>query len=474
MNNSQLAIKFSNEKYCSKKEVAEAMKTPLIDSIWNSVLEYRSNFSVILPLKHINNTPYSVCITPNMSERLCTIDRKLSKLSTSFEKIKNPSESAYLKHISYIKILQCVARRYGLKLDDNVIGNIVSGNVSTLSPDLMILNRYYQCLLDIEKNPLTPINDELLSKYYGLLIGTSELNKFYRTEEVQGSMSKTLIGKIYLGVPVNSIESNMQQLYSFLETSHVSMFIRALSAFYFIYYVKPFDEYTEEIATLVMKKVLALNDIGGYSALIDFEDLISNKEELENEIIESQKSFDLTYLVDYVLEKADPMLQEMQDALFNAQKSTINFEINQPEEKNILNKIQSVNHSNSESFKNIPSYAENTIPEHKVEVQNSGGDAIGYNQSIAISNLPTGLNEEEAVRLENHLMELNPSLSRGQAYFYARHCTLGMNYTISQYKKELGCAYETARSSMDHLVYLGYYRKELLKNKYIYTPVKKG
>ena len=53
MNNAQLAIKFSNEKYCTRKDVVEAMKTPLIDSIWNTVLEYRSNFSVVLPLKQI-------------------------------------------------------------------------------------------------------------------------------------------------------------------------------------------------------------------------------------------------------------------------------------------------------------------------------------------------------------------------------------------------------------------------------------
>ena len=88
--------------------------------------------------------------------------------------------------------------------------------------------------------------------------------------------------------------------------------------------------------------------------------------------------------------------------------------------------------------------------------------------------MPTGLNEADATKLENHLLELNPNLTHGQAYFYARHCTIGMNYTISQYKKSLGCAYETARTSMDNLVYLGYYRKELLKNKYIYTPVLKG
>lgn len=42
---------------------------------------------------------------------------------------------------------------------------------------------------------------------------------------------------------------------------------------------------------------------------------------------------------------------------------------------------------------------------------------------------------------------------------------------FAQYKKLLHCAYETARTSMDNLVELGFYRKEKLNNKFIYTPV---
>ena len=65
-----------------------------------------------------------------------------------------------------------------------------------------------------------------------------------------------------------------------------------------------------------------------------------------------------------------------------------------------------------------------------------------------------------------------PSLSRAEAYFYARHCTMGKYYTISQFKNEIGCAYETARTSMEHLAASGYYRKEKFKNKFIYTPIR--
>ena len=95
------------------------------------------------------------------------------------------------------------------------------------------------------------------------------------------------------------------------------------------------------------------------------------------------------------------------------------------------------------------------------------------NQAISIANLSLGLDEKDAQKLEEHLLESNPRLKRGEAYFYARHCTLGKYYTIAQYKKTLGCAYETARTSMETLVKEGYYVKEQIKNKFIYTPKKR-
>ena len=84
------------------------------------------------------------------------------------------------------------------------------------------------------------------------------------------------------------------------------------------------------------------------------------------------------------------------------------------------------------------------------------------------------LSEKDASLVADHLLELCPTLKRGQAEFYARHCTIGKYYNIQQYKEFNDVAYETARTSMDLLADYGFYRKELFKNKYIYTPVTKS
>jgi hypothetical protein len=112
-----------------------------------------------------------------------------------------------------------------------------------------------------------------------------------------------------------------------------------------------------------------------------------------------------------------------------------------------------------------------TVTDLNGPVSEEAASQIEFEVSVALPTLPIGLEERDAVKIEEHLVEIYPTLKRGQAYFYARHCTIGKYYTIAQYKRLLGCAYETARTSMDNLVELGFYRKEKLNNKFIYTPV---
>ena len=78
------------------------------------------------------------------------------------------------------------------------------------------------------------------------------------------------------------------------------------------------------------------------------------------------------------------------------------------------------------------------------------------------------MNDED---FAERLLAINPYLKKDQAYFYAKHRVEGCFYTIGQYKDFASCSYETARTSMDLLADYGFYRKELFKNKYIYTPV---
>ena len=84
------------------------------------------------------------------------------------------------------------------------------------------------------------------------------------------------------------------------------------------------------------------------------------------------------------------------------------------------------------------------------------------------------LSDKEVKEYVRYLLETNPSLNRKQSSFLANHCTPGRYYTIQQYKSFCRCAYETARTSMDHLASEGYYEKLQVKNKFVYRPATKG
>lgn len=528
MGGQELSMKFSNDIYATKADVKREMKTGLIDGIWSEILKYRSNFNNVLKLRHVDSTAYVVCLTPKIAERVNAIERKLLKLSKNYTDLCKIRTEKEFDIISKTKILKTIGKLYNIETNESLLYSISNGSLSNVSPEYLILTRYLKCLDDIGNFASKEIDDNTIGTFYSYLLGTEDLTEYYRTKDFENRFSKYITGRVYLGIPYGIIDRSMDQLLNFIQYSDISGFIKAICTFYYLYYVKPFETHNEEIAILMLKKILAFNDYDKVASLINFEELLVNKDQLESVVFECQRTYDLTYFLSYCLNAIDKLIAESLDDVANAEKIGVrhDFYQNDSYQNNIpsLNKIDVIDDVNNKtetlkavepsngnptfvnSESNVPSF-ETSSPEvkpvtqdvnkptpTKVErvdeslfkpnlnqqtfahesVSNDPGVTVNFAQNIAISNLPTGLSEEEASKLENHLLELNPYLTRGQAYFYARHCTIGMCYTISQYKKEVGCAYETARCSMDNLVTLGYYVKKQLKNKYIYTPVKKG
>lgn len=537
MDSQELAKKYSNDKYATQKDIKNVLKTNLIDGIWKQIYLYRSNFFHSLSLKHLDSTAYSICYTPKISEKINSVERKLLRLSSDYKELSSTKSDLIFKHNSSIAILKEIAKLYNLNISDEILEKIVKNDIETLEPQYFVLYRYYQCINDIGNFPLKKIDDNTIGDFYSILLGNDNLTEFYRTKEVNNKLARYTFDKIYFGIPYKLIDSNMEQLMTFIECDESSVFVKALCAFYFIYYVKPFETHSEEIAILMLKKILASNDFEEVAAFVNFETLLTNKEELEKVMTECQKMHDLTYLFDYSFDKVQSLIEDSLNAVALSEKQSIKEDFYQPDKINQINEFLDFDKTNNQykqqlniddlnkaipeneisieptfeqpenniahttsvnimnevittpisnhnsSGTNIEKITPNDVIAHNKELENVEitaheaqfrSNRVEYDQTIAISLIPATLSEEEASKLENRLLEMNPLLTRGQAYFYARHCTIGMSYTIAQYKKEVGCAYETARSSMDGLTSLGYYAKKQLKNKYIYTPIKRN
>jgi Fic family protein len=249
----------------------------------------------------------------------------------------------------------------------------------------------------------------------------------------------------------------MENLFDYIANSDDVSLVKAFATYFFIYQVKPFEFFSEEIGVLLFKSILGHNDFDEVSALLDFEQILSDNEEQVAKIIhEVKKTNDLTYLLVYCLDLSESIATELLDLLQNVSVKTIRNEYYDP---------------NPSTSGVAVATRPTTVADLNGPVSEEAASQIEFEVSVALPTLPIGLEERDAVKIEEHLVEIYPTLKRGQAYFYARHCTIGKYYTIAQYKRLLGCAYETARTSMDNLVELGFYRKEKLNNKFIYTPV---
>ena len=207
------------------------------------------------------------------------------------------------------------------------------------------------------------------------------------------------------------------------------------------------------------KYTLAHADNEDVAAFLPLEALFNEdySDSIRKMSLESEMKLDFTYLVNHLLGYFDEWVDSLDENLSHYDSKIIYQELHRSD-----NDLPKVDRNVKVSVPSTP-----FIPkEEKVELEN----VITYERKVSLPTMPVGLDENDASMVAQHLLELYPTLKRGQAEFYSRHCTLGKYYTIGMYKKENNCAYETARTSMDNLASLGFYKKENIRNKFVYTP----
>lgn len=471
MNNDALAVKFTDEKYCSRQEVSRALGTSLIDTFWFQILNYRKQFVQELFLYDASKNAYKITLTSSVNNTSINVSNKLAR---TFNKFNELDDNSYEKKQVINQMLKSelsyIAKSKKILINDIALENIIDGkNTNALYEPLV---NYLKALNYIEENFNTPIDDDLLATFLTILNGGGELISFYRTHNIVSSSQRVLINREYNGAPVNLIESMVYSLLSFIKDSNVNVAIKLASVNYMFNYIKPFDEFNDEISILLMKMILAQNGAEYVSTYIPLENILEdNNDELTNARKESQKTNDLTYFVNVAIQYfsnaasylLDKIVQISRDAIANdyysEEKNSINdYDKNEEQEENddIIEKVEIKNKAEQIKPKNIEKASE----------------IVNNSPSVDVSNYEK-LDEKALNKAAEELLESDPNLRPSQAHFFVRHCTMGKYYTIQQFKKAEKCVYETARTSMDNLARRGYYRREQIKNKFVYTPISK-
>ena len=366
-------------------------------------------------------------------------------------------------------------------IDDNMmflaspsaLNNIIEyKNVESL---YSLLVRYFSAITHLDKNPTEKFDLRTIGRYYAIISGEDFEEFSFRKTEIQAASQRLLINREYEGAPVSEIPFLMNNLINYVNNSKDSFITKVAVVTYLIKYIKPFEKYNEEMAAILSKLVVSISDVESAAAYIPLESIILDEggklAEVNREI---QRSRDLTYQLTRVIDMFNDALDTVADrivqvsakelsnsATFGEDKKEFEAEFGFEPSREIIDEVKPV-----EQPKVEPQPVE--TPVVKKPVVHKPIEVIVRPQEE-----DDGPSDKQLRRMAQNLLEEDPLLKKGQAHFYVRHCTKGKYYTIQQYKKCEGCVYETARTSMDNLARLGYYRREQVKNKFVYTPIDK-
>ena len=464
MADNTLPIRFSEESYSTRAEVAESLGTNLIEPIWVTILSYRKQYRKQLNLFDITKVPFTIAYMPKIVEKIEALEESISQYIVNFGGLQPGSVSQYTVFRDVvIHELKMIAKVNKINVNDVALNNIYEyKNTESLYEPL---HRYFAALTHLEKNPNEKFNLSTIRSYYSIISGKDLEESFYRKDEINTAGQRLLVDREYAGAPTQEIPWLMDNLINYVNNSKDSFVTKVAVASYMIAYIKPFEKYNYEMSAILTKLIVSLSDVESAAAYIPLEAIIlDEKGTLASVSREIQRSRDLTYelsrVIDIFSSALDVVMDKIGQVTITAVKNSYTF---------------------GESTEDFEKEFGFTPSEQIIEPKKEEQPKVEvvkpreHKPIVVIEREPVeeGPSDKQLKRMAENLLEEDPLLKKKQAHFYVRHCTKGKYYTIQQFKKCEGTVYETARTSMDNLARLGYYKREQVKNKFVYTPIDK-
>jgi Fic family protein len=520
------AVQYTDESYLTKAEVSQAMGTSLIDGYWNDIIEYRKKGLVSLPFRSITNTPFYLAgANPAIRGKIEAFEAKESHFLDMMKKMVDPKLEEQAQRVCLLACLKAVNSIENAQMSELSLKALLNGTYQENNPFHKPILDYSDALKSCLNGSLNVrLSDDFVGEALAKCLGVSELTSFYRTFDFDNSIKRVehMYNADYAYAPFGFIETLMGEFSTFLRSSSVSPFLKAAMALYYFDYIKPFEKMNDEMGSLVAKAVL-YSSLGSEAMLLPYEVCLLKNPRFKTYALEAQRTGDLTYLTLYFISVLEPLLDSLSEDIkaIRIEPFRKEFETLSPEEKAAAPVAPSAP-KKTEQLSIFPNEEPTVVavekpapapakpveqpkpapevtpvatptpvveekvapkpveaPAPKVEavtpIPKIAPEEMGEGTGeVSLSKPENALSEKEVKEYVQYLLETNPSLNKNQASFLANHCTLGRYYTIQQFKKFTRCAYETARTSMDKLANEHYYEKKQVKNKFVYTPLRKG
>lgn len=462
-----MGIKFTEEKYATKEEVKAAYNMSMIDDIWAKVISYRNNFSHQLGLFNIDNVPLYFVMTKTLQAKISYIERKLSKVLVRFFAL-SASEKSKLRDELYIKFFAEIASSNNFEASRDMLLHVIHQDISAFPANYTPLFYYSSTLDYFTKHHFDPFDARLMTHVNKKLGGEEvsdvpTLQPDYRKTEIETSHYYQN-DYIYKAAPVEQLPTLVSGLNEFASQEELSPLVRALTAIFYIDYIKPFEYLNEETAAIFAKLILAKSDYeeAGFFPLLEVIAFDNSKRAKEIKEL-TQKTYDLTYFIDHYISIIESDIEDISLIITKIEAEAVDEELHSP---------QAISYDDNEEEKVYTRVEETAgVKEEHLPPQATLPTSLVGKSEVALPVFPSGIEEGAIDSIVTNLLEVYPYLKRTQAHFYATHCTIGKHYTIAQFRKEEDVAYETARTSMDFLADQGFYLKTQVRNKFVYSPI---
>ena len=407
----EIVKKYSDSSYMSKEEIYSLFKEEQAEKIFSSIVTYRDYLKTETGIKDSSLYDYSLILTERIVRFSNNLEQSLLKHDVKISAFSELKKDEFILKAK-TKAIENAIRFYQIDtITDKVKDAIIKGNIQHLPLNLEVINSYSKAFDYVVKE-----KDTLADALYNLyLILSDDSSVNMRREKREDVIPMTFIDPANIKIAISSFVE-------YIEKTDVSPVSLSLLSLYFMYITSPFFSQNDAIASLLPYLIMKRKGFFYSYLLLDFPSIaFSSSVKLKEKMSLCQETLDLTYYLYY----------------------TIPYLIH-----------------DEKSFKDIIDSLQQEKEMVKVDVQKT-----------ILPSFTEDLDIDEIEANTEKMLQLYPHLKRKQAHFYITHCTLGFNYTISQFEKYEKTVYETARTSMDALANLGFYEKKKIGKKFLYSPV---
>lgn len=502
----RVAIKYTDESYLTPSQVSKDLGLSNYDEFWALVEEYRNENRINLPFGKIHGIRFFLTLTEPIRLKINEFQAKIKDFLTLSRNLY-VARGKEVKTVLLMPLLKEAAILEKSSINDLSIKMMLNSLYDNSNPNNTAVSNYCNSLnYYLDASPLEP-NEDFLAGAYQRVLGQEELMDFYRFSDFDSQVKRLayIANPDYPYAPYGMVEDLMSGFTDWIENDHsLPFFAKAVIAQYYLNYIKPFSEKNGLMSALLAKDIVANQTSLKEAFILPFEALLLEENVNTEPAKEARAKGDMTYLIFQAMSVFTPHIDSAINQLRSIRIDNYKEEFStlSEEEEKIADSLRNSNIDETNEPKQLSLFLDETNKSDSSQAEGMADNHVEIVQGHQKEEIPSinppenkaeempvrklnNLVSDEAINTETlskseikdyirYLLETNPSLNKKQASFLANHCTPGRYYTIQQFKEHANCVYETARTSMDKLASEGYYEKLQFKNKFVYSPKKKG